>query len=106
MGKLIDGDDGLPAEEVGPWAKEKQDLLGRYVDISRGARARFIGPFKAGATYIDILSGPGRCRIKDESEFIDGSCVTAWRKSVEGGSPELSPIFGDDRAGQAAAVAG
>jgi len=25
MGKLIDGDDGLPAEEVGVWAKEKHD---------------------------------------------------------------------------------
>ncbi len=50
MGKLVDGDDGLPAEEVGPGAKEKQELLGRYVDISRGARSKFIGPFKAGAT--------------------------------------------------------
>ena len=27
MGKLIDGDDGLPAEEVGVWAKEKHDCL-------------------------------------------------------------------------------
>ena len=25
MGKLIDGDDGLPAEEVDVWAKEKHD---------------------------------------------------------------------------------
>ena len=25
MGKLVDGDDGLPAEEVGSWAKEKHD---------------------------------------------------------------------------------
>jgi len=35
MGKLIDGDDGLPAEEVGIWAKEKHDYLCRYIDISR-----------------------------------------------------------------------
>jgi three-Cys-motif partner protein len=87
MGKLIDGDDGLPAEEVGPWAKEKQDLLGRYIAISRGARARFIGPFKAGCTFIDLFCGPGRSKIKDGGEFIDGSCVTAWRKSLEGGAP-------------------
>jgi hypothetical protein len=50
MGELVPGDDGLPAEDVGQWAKEKQDLLCRYIDISRGVRARFIGPFKAGAT--------------------------------------------------------
>ena len=39
MGKLIDGDDGLPAEEVGVWAKEKHDYLCRYIDISRSTRA-------------------------------------------------------------------
>lgn len=86
MGKLVTGDDGLPAEEVGPWAQEKQDLLCRYVDISRGARAKFIGPMKAGATYIDLFCGPGRSKIKGGS-FIDGSCVAAWRKSVAGKAP-------------------
>ena len=96
MGKLTDSDDGLPAEEVGPWAKEKQELLGRYVDISRGARSKFIGPFKAGATYIDLFCGPGRSKIKDTSEFIDGSCVTAWRKSVESNAP-FSQVFISDK---------
>ena len=50
MGKLIDGDDGLPAEVVGAWAKEKHDYLCRYVDISRAVRTQWIGPGKAGAT--------------------------------------------------------
>jgi three-Cys-motif partner protein len=86
LGKLVAGDDGLPVEEVGPWATEKQELLGRYVDISRGARAKFTGPFKPGTSYIDLFCGPGRCKIKD-GPFIDGSCVTAWRKSVESGVP-------------------
>lgn len=27
MGRLIDGDDGLPAEDVGVWAKEKHQYL-------------------------------------------------------------------------------
>jgi hypothetical protein len=31
-------DDGLPLDEVGPWAKEKHERLRKYVDISRGAR--------------------------------------------------------------------
>lgn len=96
MGRLVDGDDGLQVEEVGLWAKEKQELLARYVDISRGARAKFIGPQKAGATYIDIFCGPGRSRIKDTSEFIDGSCVTAWRKSVEAKTP-FSYVYISDK---------
>lgn len=92
MGKLVAGDDGLPAEEVGPWAQEKQDLLCRYVDISRGARSKFIGPGKAGATYIDMFCGPGRSKVKTTGAFIDGSCVAAWRKSAEGGAP-FSQMF-------------
>jgi three-Cys-motif partner protein len=86
MGKLVEGDDGLPAEKVG-LGQEKQELLCRYVDISRGARSKFLGPTKAGATYIDVFCGPGRSKIKDTNTFIDGSCVAACRKSVEGGSP-------------------
>jgi len=86
VGELVQGDDGLPAEDVGQWAKEQQDLLCRYVDISRGVRARFIGPLKAGATYVDLFCGPGRSKIRN-GDFIDGSCVAAWHKSVEVGSP-------------------
>jgi three-Cys-motif partner protein len=94
MGDLIDGDDGLPAEDVGAWAKEKHDLLCRYVDISRGTRGKFIGPGKAGATYVDLFCGPGRAKVRD-GEFIDGSCMAAWRKSQEGGSPFSSVLIAD-----------
>lgn len=96
MGDLVLGDDGLPAEEVGPWVKEKHELLCRYIDISRGVRAKFIGPGKGGATYIDLFSGPGRAKIKDTEEYVDGSCVAAWKKSVEGGSP-FSAVYLADR---------
>ena len=92
MGKLIDGDDGLPAEEVGPWAKDKHEYLCRYIDISRAVRKKWLGSNKAGATYIDLFCGPGRCRIRDTGEWIDGGVVAAWRKSVEGGAP-FSQIF-------------
>lgn len=27
MGELVEGDDGLPAEDVGPWAIEKYNYL-------------------------------------------------------------------------------
>jgi len=40
MGKLCSGDDGLPAEEVGQWAKDKQEYLCRYIGISRAVRKK------------------------------------------------------------------
>lgn len=91
MGELVEGDDGLPAEYVGPWAIEKYNYLCRYVDISRGARGKFIGPGKAGATYLDLFCGPGRAKVRN-GEFTDGGCVAAWRKSVAGGAP-FSQVF-------------
>lgn len=97
MGKLIDGDDGLPAEEVGVWAKEKHDYLCRYIDISRGARVKYLGsgPGKAGATFIDLFCGPGRCKVRDTGEWIDGGVVAAWKKSQEGGAPFTQIFIGD-----------
>lgn len=95
MGKLIDGDDGLPAEEVGVWAKEKHDYLCRYIDISRAVRLQFNGPTNAGATYIDPFCGPGRCRVRDTGEWIDGGVVAAWKKSREGGAPFTQVYIGD-----------
>jgi hypothetical protein len=41
---IFDPDDGLIVGEVGQWAKEKHDRLRRYIDASRGARAKFLPP--------------------------------------------------------------
>lgn len=87
MGKLVDGDDGLPVEEVGPWAEDKIESLRRYIDISRSARAKWIAPGRSGATYIDLFCGPGRSKVRRSSEFIEGGCVAAWKESVRGGAP-------------------
>ncbi|MBX5130963.1 three-Cys-motif partner protein TcmP [Rhizobium lentis] len=94
MGELIPGDDGNLVEEVGSWATTKHEYLRRYIDISRGVRQRFIGPRSAGATYIDLFSGPGRAKIRN-GEFIDGSCVAAWEMSRRGGSPFSEVIIAD-----------
>jgi three-Cys-motif partner protein len=75
---LIAGDDGLPAEEVGVWAIEKHNYLKRYLDISRGARRKFLGPAKAGASFIDLFCATGRARVRETGEWIDGSAITAW----------------------------
>ncbi len=95
MGKLIDGDDGLPAEEVGVWAKEKHDYLCRYINISRVVRTQWIGSGKAGATYIDPFCGPGRCKVRETGEWIDGGAVAAWKKSRESGTPFTQVYIGD-----------
>ncbi|MGE3872502.1 MAG: three-Cys-motif partner protein TcmP [Parvibaculaceae bacterium] len=95
MGKLVDGDDGLPAEDVGSWSKEKHELLCRYIDISKGVRSKWTDPGKAGATYIDLFCGPGRAKVRVTGEFIDGSCVAAWCKSVEGGTPFSAMYIAD-----------
>jgi three-Cys-motif partner protein len=87
MGELVLGDDGMLVEDVGIWAKEKHEYLVRYLDISRSTRAKFIGPQKGGATYIDLFCGTGRAKVRRTGEYIDGSCVAAWRKSVEGKAP-------------------
>lgn len=86
MGDLVPGDDGLPVEEVGSWARQKHLYLCRYIDITRAVRKQFIGPGKAGATYIDLFCGPGRAKVR-RGEFIDGSCVAAWKESVAKGAP-------------------
>lgn len=94
MGQLVEGDDGLPAEDVGPWVKDKHEKLCRYIDISHAARKKFIGPGKGGAVYIDLFCGPGRASIRGQ-EFVDGSCLAAWRESVRSGAPFSQVLIGD-----------
>jgi three-Cys-motif partner protein len=50
---------------------------------------------KGGATYIDPFCGPGRCRVRDSGEWIDGGVVAAWKKSSEGGAPFTQVYIGD-----------
>ncbi len=95
MAKLVAGDDGLPAEEVGPWAKEKHRYLLRYVDICRATRAKYISSGRAGATYIDLFCGPGRAVVEGRGEWIDGSCVAAWKQSLASKTPFSTVYIAD-----------
>lgn len=92
MGELIQGDDGLPAEEVGSWAEDKHNLLRSYLKYQAHARSRFTGPGKAGATYIDLFCGTGRAMDRKTGRFLDGSPVAAWQASLEQGQP-FSTIY-------------
>jgi len=75
---------GLWVEWVGPWVKEKQKFLSAYVQISSGARGKFKG---AGGAYIEVFSGPGRSKIRYSQEFVDGSAVTAFKRSQKSHVP-------------------
>jgi three-Cys-motif partner protein len=86
-------DDMLPISDVGEWALEKHDRLRRYVDITRGVRKQFV--LRAGATYIDLFSGPGRSRIRETGQLIDGSPVVATSKALEGGAPFTKVFIAD-----------
>jgi three-Cys-motif partner protein len=85
---VFDPGDGLIVGEVGPWASEKHDRLRRYIDASRGARAKFLPPKgTAGASYIELYSGAGRSGIKDTNQFIEGSAVVAFNAGHASGHP-------------------
>jgi len=96
-------DDEFPISEVGEWAKEKHERLRKFVNISRYARQKYVDPAKSklqggavgGATYIDLFSGPGRSRIRESGEIIDGSPVVAFRASVESGARFTEVHLGD-----------
>jgi hypothetical protein len=39
--RYVVGDDGLLVEKVGPWAKDKQEILGDYIQISGATRRKY-----------------------------------------------------------------
>jgi three-Cys-motif partner protein len=95
MGKLVRGADGLPADEVGEWVEEKHFDVTQYVKLSHGARRQFLGPGKAGATYIDLFCGLGQARIRESSRIVDGAAIAAWRVADGQGSPFSSMYIAD-----------
>jgi three-Cys-motif partner protein len=98
-------EDGYVREVVGSWVQDKHTRLARYIGISRSVRAKFIGAGNAGATFIDLYSGPGRLRISSETQAIHGSPLVAWHEAVDSGAaftevhvadadPEMSEAVG------------
>jgi three-Cys-motif partner protein len=102
---IFDPGDGLIVGEVGQWAKEKHDRLRRYIDASRGARAKFLPPKgTAGASYIELYSGAGRSVIKDTNQFIEGSAVVAFNAGRASGSSFSEMHLSDLEAQNSAAL--
>lgn len=78
--RYTQGDDGLIVEKVGSWAVDKLKIVTDYVYASGGARKRYS---ETGAAYIDPFCGPARSLIRNRSEFIDGSPVAAFKRSLD-----------------------
>lgn len=93
--EIVTAPDGFPAEVVGVWVREKHDYLCRYLDASRGARRKFLGPGRAGATFADLFCAYGRSNIRDTADFVDGSAVAAWKASQNGPAPFSAIYVGD-----------
>ena len=82
----LDPDDGLIVGEVGPWATEKHDRVARYIQASRGARAKFLPPNgTGGASYIELYSGAGRSLVTGTKQIIDGSPIVAFKAARDSG---------------------
>jgi len=77
-GDLVIGSDGELTLEMGRWAKEKLHYINRYCHIFN------IGMKKHWSvrTYIDLLAGPGRCRVQRTKKEIDGSPLLALNCEV------------------------
>lgn len=93
-----DPQDGLRRAIVGNWAPEKHQRLRKYVDITRAVRRKFGG----NATYIDLYCGPGRARLRQTGEIIEGSAVIAAAEAHRR-NPYREIIIGDSEAANVAA---
>jgi three-Cys-motif partner protein len=83
--------DGLRREVIGAWSTEKHLYLRRYVDIIREAARKFP---RAGTTYIDLFSGPGRALVSETGEVVDGSPLVATKEALRN-QPFRQVFIGD-----------
>lgn len=96
MTDLVRADDGLLAEEVGPWVRDKHQYLKAYVKISARTRAKYSRQGPHGVTFVDLFSSCGRAKIEGTSDYVDGSPLVAWAASSADGVP-YSQIYVADR---------
>jgi len=73
--KGILASDGLLARPSGRWAREKLGFLARYIDIfATGQQHKW-----RDRAFIDLLAGPGLCRLRTGQEEFDGSPLIALK---------------------------
>src|SRR6266568_6330658 len=64
--------DRLLARKSGPWAKRKHHYLRNYCGITAKSMAK-----KWRLVYLDVMAGPGLCKIKETGEEFPGSPLIA-----------------------------
>lgn len=89
MGDWID-EDGLPASEVGSWTLDKHERLRKYVEASRAARRKY-----RVRTYIDLYCGPGRSKVRETGDVIDGSPLVAFDAGAKHGDQFTDFLLAD-----------
>lgn len=84
-----DGSDGMRVEPVHSWVADKHRFLRHYVGIAASTRRKFLPPpdSNAGAAYIDLYCGPGRCLITETGEEVAGSPLAAAAEAFARGAP-------------------
>jgi three-Cys-motif partner protein len=68
----LEASDGLVARKSGGWAKRKHHYLGNYCGITTKSMQS-----KWRLVYLDVMAGPGRCKMKDSGEEFAGSPLVA-----------------------------
>ncbi len=70
--------DGLPVRDSGEWVKRKHHFLARYCRLfTVGMKYKWDGNLN----YIDLMAGPGRCRIEETGEIVRGSPFVALEEN-------------------------
>jgi len=64
--------DGLPVRKSGQWAERKHHYLKNYCGITTVSMRN-----KFKLVYLDVMAGPGRCRIEETNEEFPGSPLIA-----------------------------
>lgn len=66
--------DGLLARKSGLWAKRKHHFLRKYCDITtRAMQNKKVRNQDLRLVYLDVMAGPGLCKIKETGEEFPGS---------------------------------
>lgn len=86
---ISDPADGLIIDEVGGWAPKKHARVSRYIEIASAVRAMYVPPpsWRAGASYIELFSGPGRSLNRATRRIVDGSPLVAYKAGRASGVP-------------------
>jgi three-Cys-motif partner protein len=72
MQNILSATDGLPVRKSGEWARRKHHYLKNYCGITTVSMQN-----KFKLVYLDVMAGPGRCKIEGTNEEFPGSPLIA-----------------------------